>query len=160
MFNNKKAWDGWRATTWKIQGELRRLLTSKTTNFPTKAGPLLETSKFSSYFPGGCISLNPTFSVIGNSFLTWGWGEEDNNCMLQESKSGHQHPWKQDLLTLAICAAIFFFWWMWRSGRVINVQMRVHILWTFITHLLVHIHQKKKIAAIKKKRVFAWNEFF
>ena len=28
-----------------------------------------------------------------------------------------------------------------------NVQMmRVHILRTFITHLLIHIHQKKKIA--------------
>ena len=27
-----------------------------------------------------------------------------------------------------------------------NVQMRVHILRTFITHLLVHIRQKKKIA--------------
>ena len=25
-------------------------------------------------------------------------------------------------------------------------QMRVHILRTFVTHLLVHIHQKKKIA--------------
>jgi hypothetical protein len=31
-------------------------------------------------------------------------------------------------------------------GRVTNVQMRVHILRTFITCLLVHIHQKKKIA--------------
>ena len=27
-----------------------------------------------------------------------------------------------------------------------NVQMRVHILTTFITHLLVHIHQKTKLA--------------
>jgi hypothetical protein len=27
-----------------------------------------------------------------------------------------------------------------------NVEMRVHILRTFITHLLVHIHQKKKTA--------------
>jgi hypothetical protein len=27
-----------------------------------------------------------------------------------------------------------------------NVQMRVHILITFITDLLVHIHQKKKVA--------------
>jgi hypothetical protein len=27
-----------------------------------------------------------------------------------------------------------------------NVQMRVHILRTFVTHLLVHMHQKKKIA--------------
>jgi hypothetical protein len=27
-----------------------------------------------------------------------------------------------------------------------NVQMRVHILRTFVTHLLVHIHQKTKIA--------------
>jgi hypothetical protein len=27
-----------------------------------------------------------------------------------------------------------------------NVQVRVHILRTFLTHLLVHIHQKKKIA--------------
>jgi hypothetical protein len=26
-----------------------------------------------------------------------------------------------------------------------NVQMKIHILRTFITHLLVHIHQKKKI---------------
>ena len=26
-----------------------------------------------------------------------------------------------------------------------NVQMRVHILFTFITHLLVHMHQKTKI---------------
>jgi hypothetical protein len=27
-----------------------------------------------------------------------------------------------------------------------NVQMRVHVLKTFLTHLLVHMHQKKKIA--------------
>jgi hypothetical protein len=27
-----------------------------------------------------------------------------------------------------------------------NVQVRIHILRTFITHLLVHMHQKKKIA--------------
>ena len=27
-----------------------------------------------------------------------------------------------------------------------NVQMRVHILRTFVTHLLVHMCQKKKIA--------------
>jgi hypothetical protein len=27
-----------------------------------------------------------------------------------------------------------------------NVQMREHVLRTFVTHLLVHIHQKKKIA--------------
>jgi hypothetical protein len=28
-----------------------------------------------------------------------------------------------------------------------NVQMWVHVLRTFMTHLLVHIHQKKKITA-------------
>jgi hypothetical protein len=28
-----------------------------------------------------------------------------------------------------------------------NVQMRVHVLRTFVTHLLVHIHQNEKIAA-------------
>ena len=27
-----------------------------------------------------------------------------------------------------------------------NIQMRVHVLRTFITHLLVHMHQKEKIA--------------
>ena len=27
-----------------------------------------------------------------------------------------------------------------------NVKMRVHILRTFVTHLLVHMHQKEKIA--------------
>jgi hypothetical protein len=27
-----------------------------------------------------------------------------------------------------------------------NIQMRVHILRTFITRILVHMHQKKKIA--------------
>jgi hypothetical protein len=27
-----------------------------------------------------------------------------------------------------------------------NVQMRVHVLRTFVTYLLVHMHQKKKIA--------------
>jgi hypothetical protein len=43
-------------------------------------------------------------------------------------------------------SAIFFFWWMWTSGWAMNVQMRVYILRTFITHLLVHIHQMKKIA--------------
>jgi hypothetical protein len=42
--------------------------------------------------------------------------------------------------------AIFFSWCMWTSGWVMNVQMRVHILRTFITHLLVRIHQKKKVA--------------
>jgi hypothetical protein len=44
-----------------------------------------------------------------------------------------------------ICA-IFFSWSMWTSRWVMNVQMRVHILRTFVTHLLVHIHQKKKVA--------------
>ena len=32
------------------------------------------------------------------------------------------------------------------SEWVMNVQVRVHILRSFITHLLLHIHQKKKIA--------------
>jgi hypothetical protein len=27
-----------------------------------------------------------------------------------------------------------------------NVQMRVHKLKTFVTHLLIHMHQKEKIA--------------
>jgi hypothetical protein len=27
-----------------------------------------------------------------------------------------------------------------------NVQIRVHVLQTFVTHLLVHMHQKEKIA--------------
>jgi hypothetical protein len=27
-----------------------------------------------------------------------------------------------------------------------NVQMRVHVLRTFVTHLLVHMHQKESIA--------------
>jgi hypothetical protein len=27
-----------------------------------------------------------------------------------------------------------------------NIQMKVHVLRTFVTHLLVHMHQKKKIA--------------
>ena len=27
-----------------------------------------------------------------------------------------------------------------------NVQMRVHILTTFMTHMLIHIHRKKKIS--------------
>ena len=27
-----------------------------------------------------------------------------------------------------------------------NVQMRVHVLQTFVPHLLVHIHQKESIA--------------
>jgi hypothetical protein len=33
------------------------------------------------------------------------------------------------------------------SRRMINVEIRVHILTTLIPPLLVHIHQKKKIAA-------------
>jgi hypothetical protein len=32
------------------------------------------------------------------------------------------------------------------SGCVMNVQMKVHKLRSFITLLLVHMHQKKKIA--------------
>jgi hypothetical protein len=35
---------------------------------------------------------------------------------------------------------------MWTSGWVRNILMRVHILRVFITYLLVHIRQKKKIA--------------
>ena len=27
-----------------------------------------------------------------------------------------------------------------------DIQMRVHVLRTFVTHLLVHMHQKEKIA--------------
>ena len=32
-----------------------------------------------------------------------------------------------------------------------NVQMRIHILRTFLTHLLVHIHQKKIALEITAK---------
>jgi hypothetical protein len=46
----------------------------------------------------------------------------------------------------AISSAIFVFWWMWRSGWVINAQMKEHVLRTFITHPLVLIQQKKNIA--------------
>jgi hypothetical protein len=55
-----------------------------------------------------------------------------------------------DLFTLAIFAAIssaiFLFWWMWTSRWVTNVLSTCALIWTFIAHLLVHIHQKKKIA--------------
>jgi hypothetical protein len=40
-----------------------------------------------------------------------------------------------------------------------NVQMRVHILRTLITHLLVHMHQKKKIALkIAAKIAKVWTD--
>ena len=39
---------------------------------------------------------------------------------------------------------IFFFWCMWTSRRVVNVLSMCIFIWTFITHPLVHIHQKKK----------------
>ena len=46
-----------------------------------------------------------------------------------------------------------------------NVHMRVHVLRTFVTHLLVHMHQKEKIALeiaaknCKCKRAFRCNMF-
>jgi hypothetical protein len=51
---------------------------------------------------------------------------------------------------LAIFAAIFFFWWMWTSGSVMNVQMRVH-QWTLrgtytpnIRNSSTHLHSSEK----------------
>jgi hypothetical protein len=38
-----------------------------------------------------------------------------------------------------------------------NVQMRVHVLRTFIAHLLVHIHQKKKIAVEMAEKIASVN---
>jgi hypothetical protein len=35
---------------------------------------------------------------------------------------------------------------MWTSRRVMNVLSTRSLIWTFITHPLVHIHQKTKIA--------------
>jgi hypothetical protein len=34
-----------------------------------------------------------------------------------------------------------------------NVHMRVHVFRTFVTHLLVHIHQKEKIALEIKEKI-------
>jgi hypothetical protein len=31
-----------------------------------------------------------------------------------------------------------------------NVQIKVHVLRTFVTHLLVHMHQKAKIVLVAK----------
>jgi hypothetical protein len=41
---------------------------------------------------------------------------------------------------------MFFFWWMRTSKWVVNVLSTCSFIWEFITHPLVHIHQKKKIA--------------
>jgi hypothetical protein len=38
-----------------------------------------------------------------------------------------------------------------------NVKMRVHILRTFVTHLLVHMHQKEKIALEIAARIASVN---
>jgi hypothetical protein len=40
---------------------------------------------------------------------------------------------------------IFFFWWMWTSRRVMNVEMRGTYTQNIHTHLLVHMRQKTKI---------------
>jgi hypothetical protein len=37
-------------------------------------------------------------------------------------------------------------WWMWKSRWVTNVLSMCSLIWTFVTHPLVHIYQKKKIA--------------
>ena len=46
-----------------------------------------------------------------------------------------------------ISSAIFSFWWMWTSKPDTNVQVKNHILQTFVINPLFHICQKKKIAA-------------
>jgi hypothetical protein len=43
-----------------------------------------------------------------------------------------------------ISSAIFSFWCMWTSRWAMNVRSTCTLIWTFITHPLVHIHQKKK----------------
>jgi hypothetical protein len=40
-----------------------------------------------------------------------------------------------------------------------NVQMRVHVLRTFVTHLLVHIHQKEKIALAIAAKIASVNQW-
>jgi hypothetical protein len=50
--------------------------------------------------------------------------------------------------TLAIFTAIFCFWCMGRSRWVVNVLRVCTLIWTFITHPFVHIHQKTKIASL------------
>ena len=47
---------------------------------------------------------------------------------------------------VAILGASFFFWWMWTSGWVMNVHMRLYMLCIHNSPILVHMHQKKKIA--------------
>jgi hypothetical protein len=49
------------------------------------------------------------------------------------------------LLRRVTLGAIFsFFWWMWMSGLILNVVSACPVAWTFVTGLLVHIHQKEK----------------
>jgi hypothetical protein len=55
--------------------------------------------------------------------------------------------------SLAILGAIFVFWSMWTSGWVMNVQTREHIFRTFTIHLLIHIHQKTKLATRNRSKL-------
>jgi hypothetical protein len=57
------------------------------------------------------------------------------------------HHWFTLAIFAAIASAIFSFWWMWTSRWVTNVRSTCTLSWTLITYPLVHIHQKKKIAA-------------
>ena len=43
---------------------------------------------------------------------------------------------------------VFFFWRMWTSKPVTNVQMRKHALSTFVVNPLIHIHQKEETTAL------------
>jgi hypothetical protein len=95
------------------------------------------------------------FLLLAN-VIEWEWHAKDfENCLLLKSDSIllcarsliciRQGPFTLAIFA-AISSAIFVFWWMWRSGWVINAHMKEHVLRTFITYPLVLIHQKKNIA--------------
>jgi hypothetical protein len=60
----------------------------------------------------------------------------------------------------AISSVIFFFWWMWTSRWVTNVLSTCTLIWTFLTHPLFHIHQKKKVAPKFTAKIASVNKAF
>ena len=128
------------------------------------SGPLrlVYTDDFCCDFSKGSFTRAISAAILGAIFsFWWMWRSRLlNDVVMRFNNLDPSHPPKGEnrsrnrpckrAFTLAIFAAIssaiFFFWCMWTSGWVMNVLSVCTLIWTFVTHPLVHIHQKKKIA--------------
>ena len=66
--------------------------------------------------------------------------------MFKNVRCGHARAKGPKWRTAVNLRPIFSFWWMWTSKPDTSVQVKKHILNTFVINPLFHICQKKKIA--------------